>query len=310
MRAVVVKDFGGPEALQVIDAPVSEPGPGQIRVKVEAAGVNYADVLVRQGLLVQYGATAARDQYGVGVDFAGTVDALGAGVAGYATGDAVIGTQERLDVTLGAQAEYIVIDDWALAPAPVGKTMIEAASLPLPAITAEQSLDTLDLRAGQWLLVTGAAGGVGGFAVELAKHRGWRVIAQGGAGDEELVRGFGADLFVPRGEHLADTVRSLVPGGVDGVLDAANLGVQADDALRHGGVFVALLNNAPAARREIRTHNVAWHSDPTRLAKVSALAGEGKLTLRVAATFTFQQAAQAHQVLGAGGNRGRIILTP
>lgn len=310
MRAVVVKEFGGPEAMLVIDTPIVEPGPGQVRVKVEAAGVNFADVMVRQGLLVQYGATKARDQYGVGADFAGTVDAVGEGVAGYAVGDAVIGTQERLDVTLGAQAEYVVVDQWALAPAPAGKSWAEAASLPLPAITAEQSLDTLDLQAGQWLLVTGAAGGVGGFAVELANLRGWRVIGQAGAADEDLVRGFGADLFVPRGAHLADTVRRLVPGGADGVLDAANLGVDADDAVRHGGAFVALLNNAPAARREIRTYNVAWHSDPGRLARLSALAGEGKLTLRVAATFPFEQAEQAYKMFDDGGHRGRIILTP
>lgn len=260
--------------------------------------------------IVNAGATQPRGQYGLGAEFAGTVDAIGVDVSGFVLGDEVIGTQERLDVTIGAQAEFIVVDTFALAPAPAGKTMVEAACLPLPATTADQALDTLALKPGQWLLVTGAAGAVGGFAVELAVLRGLRVIAQAAVADEELVRGFGAELFIPRDEHLADTVRSLIPGGADGALDAANLMVAADDAVRHGGAFVSLLNSAPASRREVRTYNVGWHSDPNRLAKLSALAGQNRLTLRVASTYSFDDAEEAHKAQAAGGNRGRIILVP
>lgn len=310
MRAVVVKTFGGPEALEVIDTPIPEPGPGEVRVKVGAAGVNFADVMVRAGMLINVGATSERAQYGVGVDFAGQVDALGAGVTRFAEGDVVMGTQERLDGVLGPYAEYVVIEDWALAHAPSGVSVVEAASLPLPAITAEQALVALDLRAGQWLLVTGAAGGVGGFAIELAVLRGLRVIAQARPEDEALVRGLGAEAFVSRYEHLADAVRALVPGGADGALDAANLGVLTDDAVRHGGAYVNLLNSAPASRRGVRTYNVAWQSNPDQLAKLSALAGDGRLTLRVAQTFALQDAVKAHQALDQGGQRGRLILVP
>lgn len=309
MRALVVTEFGGPEKVHVVDVPVPEPRPGEVRVRVAAAGLDFADVLARTGSLVEYGATRPRDQYGLGTEFAGTVDSVGAGVATFALGDAVIGAVERLDVRTGAQADYVVVDAWALAPAPAGLSVEQAAGLPLPGLTALQALDTLALKPGEWLLVTGAAGGVGGYAVELAVLRGLRVVAQASTADETLLRGFGAEVFVDRDAHLADSVRDVVPGGVHGVIDCANLGVQADDAVRHGGAFVALLNNAPASRREIRTYNVAWHADPGRLAQLSALAGAGHLTVRVAASFPVEEARQAHEALARGGHRGRLVLT-
>lgn len=310
MRAVVVRRFGGPEVLEVIDAPVPEPRAGEVRVKVEGAGVNIADVIVRTGMNVQYGATSEREQYGLGSEFAGTVDALGAGVTGVSVGDAVIGTQERLDTALGSQAELVVVDSWALAPAPVGTTSIEAAGLPLPGITALQALDTLALEPGQTLLVTGAAGGVGGYAVELGVLRGLRVIAHAAAAEEDRLRSMGAELFVPRDVHLADTVRDLVPGGADGALDAANLVTAADDAVRHGGSYANLLNAAPQSRRQIRPYNIAWHSDPGRLSALSAFASAGRLTVRVAATFSFDDVAKAHELVVSGGLAGRVVLVP
>ncbi len=115
-------------------------------------------------------------------------------------------------------------DAWALAPAPSGLSMVHAAGRPQHGLTALQGLDTLALEPGEWLLVTGAAGGVGGYAVELAVLRGLRVVAQAVAVAEDLLRGFGAEVFVARDSYLADSVRDIVPGGVHGVLDCANLG--------------------------------------------------------------------------------------
>ncbi len=311
MRAVVVKEFGGPEVLAIIDTPAPSPGPGEVLIKVGAAAVNPADVaFVRSGANVRYGAAAPQAQFGVGLDVAGVVEALGEGVRAFAVGDVVVGLQERVDLPLGAQAEYMVLEEWAIAPAPAGATMAEASTLPLNATTADQALDALDLAPGQWLLVTGAAGAVGGFAIELAVMHGLRVVAQAGAADEEVVRGFGAELFVLRDAPLATTVRQIVPGGVDGTLDAANQGVAAFEAVRHGGAFVSLLNAAPQARRATRTYNVAFHSDGARLAKLSALAGAGRLSLRVAATYPLEEVAQAHKALEGGGVRGRLVLIP
>ncbi len=310
MRAVVVKEFGGPEALTLIDTPVPVPGPGEVLVRVAAAGVNPTDMMARVGAYVQFGAAVTADQYGAGVDVAGTVESIGDGVFAVSVGDAVIGLQERLDRPLSTYADYVVLEQWELAPAPTGASMAEAATLPLNATTADQALDTLSLGFGQWLLVTGAGGAVGGFAVELARLRGLRVIAQAGANDEQLVARLGAQLFVPRDVPLGPAVRQLIPGGANGVIDAANVGVGAMDAVAHGGAYVSLLNAAPQARRDIRATNMAYHADGARLLKLSAFASAGKLTLRVAKTYPLEQATAAHEHLAQGGLRGRLILEP
>ncbi|MFG1609681.1 NADP-dependent oxidoreductase [Actinoplanes sp. NPDC049265] len=310
MRAVVVKKFGGTEALAVVDVPAPEPGPGEVLVKVAGASVNYADIMVRTGINVQYGATGAREQFGLGTDLAGTVAAVGDGVTKFRIGDAVVGTQERLDRPLSTQAEYVVLEAWELAAAPVGKDLVELATLGLNATTADQALDTLGLERGDWLLVTGAAGGVGLYAVELARVRGLRVVGQAGPADEALLRAAGAELFVARDEDLVPAVRRLVPGGVHGAIDAANLAAGAADAVRHGGAFVSLLNSAPMSRRQVTMTNMAWHTDPDRLAKLAAYAGAGLISLRVARTYPLDRVADAQQALVDGGLRGRIVLVP
>ena len=188
--------------------------------------------------------------------------------------------------------------------------MAEAATLPLSATTADQALDALDMEAGEWLLVTGAAGVVGAFAVQLALLRGLRVIAQAGHDGEKTLRELGAEEFVPRGATLSARVREIIPGGADGAIDGANQGIAAMDAVRHGGSFASLLNSAPQARRGISTHNVAYHTESERLAKLSALAGAGRLSLRVAATYPLAATSKAHEALAEGGLRGRVVLVP
>jgi NADPH:quinone reductase-like Zn-dependent oxidoreductase len=310
MRAAVVREFGGPEVIEVVEVPTPVPGPTEVVVSVVGASVNFADVMVREGLNVQYGATAPREQFGLGADVAGTVAAVGSLVTRFSVGDAVVGTQERLDRALSTQADAVVLEDWELAPAPEGVDLVDLATLGLNATTADQALDTLALEPGQWLLVSGAAGGVGLFAVELARLRGLRVIAQAGVDDEDLVRSAGAELFVPRDQDLATTVRSLVPGGAHGAIDAANLAAVTADAVRHGGAFVSLLNSAPLARRQVRTTNMTWHTDAGRLAKLAAYAGSGLVSLRVARTFPLADVAEAHRALASGGLRGRIVIVP
>ena len=234
MRAVVVRHYGGPEALEVADVPVPEPGPGQVRIRVEAAAVNPVDIATRQGLMnaARPGVIGDRDQVGIGWDVAGTVDAAGPGVASFAAGDRVIGLRDRLDQPLGTYAERVVLDAADVAPAPRSVAAAAAATLPLNGLTTVQALDRLGLAAGQSILVTGAAGGLGGLGVELAAMRGLRVIAAAGDADEELARKLGAAGFVPRSADLAPAVRDLVPGGVDAAFDAAVLGYPALDAVR------------------------------------------------------------------------------
>ncbi|MET8543043.1 NADP-dependent oxidoreductase [Kitasatospora sp. NPDC004799] len=312
MRAVVVRGFGGPEVLELAEVEVPRPGRGQVRVAVAAAGVNPVDAVTRSGVLAQAGLMAPRAVTGVGWDVAGTVDAVGPGVEGFAPGQRVVGLRDRLDVDLGTYAEQVVLDADALAPAPAGATFAQAATLPLNGLTALQALDLLALPAGSTVLVTGAAGAVGGFTVELAALRGLRVAALAGPEDEELVRALGAEWFVPRTvPDVARAVRESVPGGVDGAVDAALLGVRALGAVRGRGAFVAVAaGSAPTALRGIRVANVWITADGPALARLSALAADGRLTLRVADTLPLEKAADAHHRLEAGHLRGRLVLTP
>ncbi|MFD0480647.1 alcohol dehydrogenase catalytic domain-containing protein [Nonomuraea thailandensis] len=234
MRAVVIRGFGGPEVLQIADVPMPVVGEGQVRIRMEAATVNPVDLGTRSGALTEAGLLPPRDVIGVGWDIAGTVEQTGPEVTGLMRGDRVIGLSDRLDVPLGTQAEHVVLDADAVAAAPAGVSPVQAATLPLNGLTAAQALDGLNLNPGQTLLVTGAAGAVGGFAVQLAVARGLRVVAVAGADDESLVRELGAELFVPRTARLGEAVRCLVTGGVHAALDAAVVGVAALDAVRSG----------------------------------------------------------------------------
>ncbi|MFF7994977.1 NADP-dependent oxidoreductase [Kitasatospora xanthocidica] len=312
MRAVVVREFGGPEVLELVEVALPEPGRGQVRVRVAAAGVNPVDAVTRAGVLAGAGLMAPRAVTGIGWDAAGVVDAVGPGVTGFAPGQRVVGLRDRLDVDLGTYADHIVLDAGALAPLPASVSFEQGATLPLNGLTALQALDLLALPAGSTVLVTGAAGAVGGFAVELAAQRGLRVVALAGEGDEALVRALGAQWFVPRtAGDVAAAVRALVPGGVDGAVDAALLGVGALGAVRGRGVFVAVAGGSePVGLRGIRVANVWITADGTALAGLAALAGTGRLTLRVADTLPLERAGQAHERLAAGGLRGRLVLVP
>lgn len=309
MRAVVIRAFGGSEVLEIADVAVPEVGPRQARIRVEAATVNPVDLATRAWALTEAGLLPAREAIGIGWDVAGVVEATGEDVTGFRPGDRVIGMSDRLDVPLGTQADCAVLDADALAHADIAP--LEAATLPLNGLTAAQALDELALDAGQTLLVTGAAGAVGGFAVELAKASGLRVVATAGAPDEALVRKLGADLFVPRGARLGEAVRALVPGGVDAAIDAAAIGAEALDAVRSGGSFAALVGGAePRPLRGTRVFNHWIRADGKRLAELVALAKSGAITLRVAEALPLDQVAEAHDRLARGGIRGRLVLEP
>ena len=227
MKAVIIGSFGGPEVLQIADLPVPHPGTGQVRISVQAAAVNPVDVATRAGWLAEHGLMAAAGQVGIGWDLAGVIDAVGPDAGRFAVGDPVIGMRDLLIAPIGAQAEQIVLGTEAVAPAPRTWSAAEAATIPLNGLTAAQALDLLALRPGQWLLVTGAAGALGGYALQLAALRGLRTAAAAAPGDEELVRRLGADEFIPRTANLGSAVRQVLPNGVDGALDAAVAGITA-----------------------------------------------------------------------------------
>lgn len=311
MRAVIARGYGGPEVLELVQVPIPVPGPGQLLIRVHAATVNPVDLVTRSGALADAGLMTPRASTGIGWDVAGVVAAVGVGVTDvespFALGQNVIGMRDLLDRDLGTYAEYVVLDACAMALNP-GLDAIAAATLPLNGLTALQSLDLLDLTAGDTLLVTGAAGAVGGFAVELAAARGLRVLAQASASDEAFLRAAGAEWTVPRdAPDLGAAVRALVPGGAHGALDAAGLGMRAVAAVRTRGAYVTVTGGAPPIPlRGIRVHQQWISADGPALARL-ATAG---LTPRIADTVALHHAADAHRRVERGGLRGRVVLTP
>ncbi|MEU4166051.1 NADP-dependent oxidoreductase [Streptomyces sp. NPDC026665] len=296
MRAAVVTSFGGPEAVEIVEVALPEPGARQVRIKVAAAGVNPVDAGVRSGV---FGGAGKR--LGLGWDVAGVVEAVGV-ASGWSVGDEVVALVYGTAKSLGTHADLVVVDADAVAVAPRSVDAAHAASLPLNALTAAQALDRLGLEPGQSLLVTGAAGAVGGYAVQLAARLGVSVTALARAGDEELVRSLGADRFVSDG---------VAPRSVDAVLDAAILGADALEWVRDGGAFMGVIPGAhPASVRGVRTGAVEVAADGARLAELVALVDDGALTTRVAGTYALDEAVKAHARLAEGGLRGRLVLVP
>ncbi|MGW1952188.1 NADP-dependent oxidoreductase [Streptomyces sp. NPDC001920] len=296
MRAVVVNSFGGPEAVQVVETEVPEPGAGEIRIKVAAAGLNPVDAGVRAGV---FGGSGQR--IGLGWDVAGTVDAVGTG-SSWSVGDQVVALVYGPLKPLGTHAEHVVVAADAAAGAPTTVDAVHAATLPLNALTAVQALDLLELTPDQSLLVTGAAGAVGGYAVQLAAHRGLSVTGLAREDDEEFVRSLGAARFLSG---------AAADRGFDAVLDAAVLGEPALDRVRDGGRYLGVIPHAePASVRGVRTGAVEVSADGARLTELVRLLDEGVLSTRVAETFALDDAAKAHARLAEGGLRGRLVLVP
>jgi NADPH:quinone reductase-like Zn-dependent oxidoreductase len=210
----------------------------------------------------------------------------------------------------GAYAEHLVVPIESVARVPKGASDPEAATLPMNALTARMALDILDLKPGQTLLVTGAAGALGGYAIQLAKAEGLRVVADTSEKDESLVKALGADVVVRRGESFASRVRQEVGPGADAVIDGAVLNEQVVGALRDGGRMVTVRgyegDQPGITYLPIFVRNYA--REQAKLDRLRQQVEDGTLTLRVARTFPAEQAAEAHRLLEAGGTRGRIIL--
>ncbi|MFE2213669.1 NADP-dependent oxidoreductase [Streptomyces canus] len=295
MRAAVVRTFGGPEAVEVVESELPEPGARQVRIKVAGAALNPVDLGVRAGFF-----GGAGKPIGLGWDVAGTVDAVGVATV-WSVGDEVVALHGGVAKTLGTHAEYVVVDTDAVAKAPVTVDAVHAATLPLNALTAVQALDLLELTEGQSLLVTGAAGAVGGFAVQLAARQGVSVTGLAREGDEEFVRSLGA----------AEFTTTVAAGTFDAVLDAAVLGEAALERVRDGGAYVGVRPGAhPGSVRGVRTTAVAVGADGARLAELVGLVDERALTLRVAETYALDSVFKAHARLEEGGVRGRLVLVP
>jgi NADPH:quinone reductase-like Zn-dependent oxidoreductase len=304
MKVVEVTKLGGPEVLRVAERPDPEPGPGEVIVRVRAANVNPTDLGARRGA----GRTAPPDPpFVLGWDLAGQVTAAGEGVEDLQPGDRVVGMVQWYEAggSVGAYAESVAFDaDW-LVPLPNGLDYETAATIPLNALTARHGLELLNAPEGCDLLVTGASGAVGSFAVQLAAEAGHRVIAQAGRDDERWPHTLGAAEVLPRGMDLG----AIDP--VPAIFDAVPLLEAAFAAVQDGGAIVSTRRppEAPPERR-IRQESFLIHHDRMALRELVDAVAAGKLRTRVDRTLPLAEAAEAHRLVEAGGLHGKVVLTP
>jgi NADPH:quinone reductase-like Zn-dependent oxidoreductase len=299
-RSAVVRTPNGPDSIEVIEVPVVDPGPGQIRVAIAAATVNPTDLGVAAGFFHSIGLVNQPEHTGLGWEFAGVVDAIGPGVD-LAVGTRVAGLVVGFDRDYGTYAEQIVVAAADVAPVPDGLDLLAATTVPLNGLAAAQVVDLLgDAPAmAARLLVTGAAGAVGANVAVLAQERGWQVTGLARTGDEEFVRGLGAD-FTTHAEPEWDAV-----------VDPAQLNDQALELVRDGGAYVGLRPGLePPTERGISVTSVVTTSDRARLADLLTRAAAGELPARVHAVVSLDQAADAHRATAKGGLRGRYIICP
>ena len=297
-RTAVVRTPDGPDSIELIDVPVVEPGPGEVRVDVAAAAVNPPDLALAAGVFHGMGLVNQPAHTGLGWDFAGTVTATGPDVA-LPVGSRVAGLVVGFDRDFGTYAEQLVVPVSATALVPEGLDLATAATVPLNGLAAAQLVDLLGDGQGRRLLVTGAAGAVGGYVVPLAQDRGWQVTGLARAEDEEFVRGLGADFTV-----------DAVPGW-DAVADGAVLQERGVALVRDGGLFVGVQPGAvPAEKRGVTVRVVVTEPDGARLAQLLDSAASGHLPARVHAVLPLDQVAAAHRAVAKGGVRGRYVLQP
>ncbi|GAA1196149.1 NADPH:quinone reductase-like Zn-dependent oxidoreductase [Kitasatospora gansuensis] len=302
MLASMFNEPGGPEVLYVGELPVPVPGPGEVLVRVLAAGIQPADTAVRSG----WSPPGAEITYPAvpGNEFAGVVEQLGPGSFGWEVGDEVLGFR-----LLNCHAQHVAVDGAQLVPKPAGMSWAEAGSFSASAQTAHVALTELKVGRGDTVLIHGASGGVGTVAVQLARAWGATVIGTASERNHAYLRELGA-IPVTYGEGLADRVRELAPDGVDAALDAAGRGALevsvelVPDQARIGTIvdYAGAQRLGLTALRGPRT--------AARLAELTEVWESGALRLEIAATFPLARAAEAHRLVEDGHVRGKAVITP
>lgn len=313
MKAIALNEFGGIEVLKQIEAPDPHPEAGEVRIRIKAAGVNPVDAKIRKGYLQ----TRIPHQFPVipGWDAAGVIDQVGAGVTSMKVGDEVYAYCRKPVVQYGTYAAYVVVPETSVAHKPVKASFEEAAAIPLAALTAWQCLfDAAGLQAGQTALIHAGAGGVGGFAVQLAKNRGARVISTGTVRNHAYIKLLGADEVVDYSVgDFREAVRNWCPAGVDVAYDTVGGEVQqrSADVVKKGGTLVSILayeNEEALKQKGIQTKYVFVSPNRGQLSELAALFDGGKLKVRLATTLPLEQAGEAHRIIETSRTVGKIVL--
>ncbi len=303
MQAILVHNYGGPEQLKLEEVQRPELQAGEVLIHVHAAGVNPADWKIRQGLLKDF--LPMQFPYTPGLDLAGVVEEVGPGVTAFQKGQAVFGQS-----TKGTYAEYTTASGETLALKPKTLNFDEAAAIPVGATTAWQALfDHGELQAGQRVLIQGAAGGVGSFAVQFARWKGAHVIGTASTSNVDLVRSLGAETVV---DYTSTPVEQVVHD-VDLVLDT--VGAQTLESslqvVKRGGTLVTIAGQPSEEKVKERGVRVALFSarvSSKLLQTFAQLIDEGQVKVAIGRVFPLRDARQAHELSESGHGRGRIVL--
>jgi NADPH2:quinone reductase len=300
MRAIVLTSFDGPDAIELADQPDPTPGDGEELVRIRAASMGPWDLSGARGAFAGIGGNSAFPQI-QGWDFAGE------------TGDGrrVLGFVAQPWMGKGTFAELIALPSALLAPLPDQLSFEEGCALPVSGLAAWLLVEAAGVSEGHVVLVTGAAGMVGGFAAQLARARGARVVAAVRDRDADEARRLGADAVVSSGDDLEVEVREQWQDGVDVCLDTLGLGPAGLVCVRDGGAFVTSVPTAvPEGARGIAPQAVQVQPDAAATAELAELAAAGELTVRITETLPLERFADAYARLDAGGLGGKIVLTP
>jgi NADPH:quinone reductase-like Zn-dependent oxidoreductase len=306
MKAVVVHEYGGPEVLKYEDVPRPEPKEDQFLVRVIAAGVNPVDAMIRSGMLAKY----ERDVFPIipGADIAGVVEKIGSKITKFKAGDSVFAY-----VSLkggGGYAEYALATEHDAAAKPKSLTYIEAAAVPIVALTAWQALiDTAKLNDGQTILIHGGSGGVGSFAIQIAKARGAKVIATASSANQDLLKQLGADVAIDYTTQKFEDVTK----NVDVVLDSVGKDtlVRSYGVAKKGGFIVSIVGDPDPAELEkhgIHGASISVEPNSSELAEIAKLIDEKKIKVIVSQMFPLSEAAKAQEQVATGHTRGKIVL--
>jgi NADPH:quinone reductase-like Zn-dependent oxidoreductase len=305
MKAVVIHEYGGPDVLKYEDVPRPEPTDNQLLVRVIAAGVNPVDGMIRSGMFAN---EKRAFPIILGGDIAGVVEKVGSKVMKVKAGDPVF-AYVSLDNS-GGYAQYALVTEREAAPKPKSLTYVEAAAVPIVALTAWQALiDTAKLGSGQTVLIHGGSGGVGSFAIQIAKARGAKVIATASTANQDFLKQLGSDVAIDYTKQKFEDVAK----DVDVVLDSIGRDTLARSygVVKKGGIIVSLV--ARPKQSELEKHGIrgaALSVDPNseELSEVGKLIDEKKIRVTVSQTFSLSEAIKAQEQVATGHTRGKIVL--
>ena len=306
MKAIVIHEYGGPEVLKYEDVPRPEPKADQILIRVIAAGVNPVDGMIRSGMFAKDGNGAF--PMVLGGDIAGVVERVGNKITKFKAGDPVF-AYVSLD-SGGGYAQYAVVPEGDAAPKPKSLTYVEAGAVPIVALTAWQALiDIAKLSAGQTVLIHGGSGGVGSFAIQIAKARGAKVIATASTANQDLLKQLGTDVAVDYTKQKFEDVAK----DVDVVLDSVGKDTltRSYGVVKKCGIIVSLVarpNQSDLEKHGIRGVALSVEPNSGELAQIGKLIDEKKIRVIVSQTFPLSEAKKAQEQVASGHTRGKIVL--